>query len=247
MKKIIILILIFLFMVSGFAFTYGDNQEEKAGKGKNRSNYVDAVTKTYFLKHVSPNTVQRTLRQYFWECAYDKNGNMFTVKIGKENIPSFEKMLKQLDVEKKKILVRVFTVIASHKGKGSAIENKDLKQVLNELQKILSFKSFQLDGVSALTVADGQRRSRLLLSSLASLRLTLEDIYIKGGEEGQRSVGFEFQLEQKAEPGFVDGKYVYETLIESQTSVKENGYLVAGVSKIGNGDSLVLVINAEIK
>jgi len=37
-------------------------------------------------------------------------------------------------------------------------------------------------------------------------------------------------------------------LIRTSTSINENGYLVVGVSKIGeNGDSLILVINAEIK
>ena len=37
-------------------------------------------------------------------------------------------------------------------------------------------------------------------------------------------------------------------LISTQTSIKENGYLVAGVSTLGkNGDSLALIINAKIK
>jgi hypothetical protein len=173
---------------------------------------------------------------------------MLTVKIAKENVSKFEELLKQLDVEKKTILVRFFTVIASSEGKPTAVRNKDLQQVLLELQKVLSFKSFRMDGVSAITVKDGQRHSRLLLSSRSLLLLTLEDISIKGETQGQRTIGFLFILKQKAEPFIMkDGQRVYETLIATETSVKENGYLVAGVSKIGNGDSLVLVINAEIK
>jgi hypothetical protein len=36
--------------------------------------------------------------------------------------------------------------------------------------------------------------------------------------------------------------------ISTETSFKEKGYLVAGVSKLGpNGEALVLIINAEIK
>jgi hypothetical protein len=64
----------------------------------------------------------------------------------------------------------------------------------------------------------------------------------------QRTVNFDFALRQKTETLVVkDGNYLYEILIESETSIKENGYLAAGVSKIDNGDSLVLVMNAEIK
>jgi hypothetical protein len=37
-------------------------------------------------------------------------------------------------------------------------------------------------------------------------------------------------------------------LIETETSLNEDGYLVAGVSRVGeNGDALILVINAQIK
>jgi uncharacterized protein YxeA len=244
MKKIIILILVLLFVISGFGFADSKKEEES----KKPPSIFDAVTKSYVLKHVSPKTIHNTLRQYFWESSYDRNGKMLTVKIAKENISKFEELLKKLDVEKKTILIRFFTVIASHEGKSAAVPNKDLQQVLLELQKVLSFKAFRLDGVSAITVKDGQRHSRLLLSSHSPLELTLEDISINGETQGQRTIGFFFILKQKTEPLILkDGQRVYETLISTETSVKEKGYLVAGVSKIGNGDSLVLVINAEIK
>ncbi len=244
MKKIIILILILLFVVSGFGFTQSKKEEES----KKPSGYLDAVTKSYVLEHISPRIVHNTLRQYFWESSYDGNGNMITVKIAKENIRKFEELLEKLDVERKKILIRIFTVIASNQGESEAVANKDLQQVLSELQKVLSFKFFRLGGASAVTVNNGQHRSQLLLASHSPLLLILEDISIKGDKQGQRTVNFAFVLRQKTEPLLMkDGNLVYETLIESETSVRENGYLVAGVSKIGNGDSLVLVINAEIK
>jgi len=139
------------------------------------------------------------------------------------------------------------TWIFTNEGKSGEVRNKDLQQVLSELQKVLSFKYFRLDGASAITVNDGQD-CELRLSSQSPLLLELDDISIKGEKQGERSIAFEFDLKQKAEPFVLkDGNLVYETLIESQTSVKEKGYLVAGVSRIGNGDSLVLVINAEIK
>lgn len=245
MKKIIILLVIMLLVVTGFGF--GDEQQSE--KPKQKTSQQDMVTKTYVLKHISPKTVDRTLRQYFWDSSYDSNGRMFTVKIPKENIATFEKLLKQLDVERKKVLIRIFTVIASREGKGGPIDNKDLKQVLNELQRVLSFKSFRLDGVSAVTVTDGQRHSRLFLSSQVPLELRLENIYIREGKDGKQTVGFEFRLQKEVESYVKEGKLIDndQTLIYSETSVKENGYLVAGVSRLGNGDSLVLVINAEIK
>jgi hypothetical protein len=244
MKKIIILILILLFVMSGFGFTQG----KKAEEDKTHSTRPDEVTKTYVLKYVHPETVRHALRHYSGNMAYDPRANLLTVKMFREDVPKFEELLKQLDVEKEKILIRIFTVIASNEGKTGAVHNKDLQQVLLELQKILSFNSFRMDGASAITVNDGQHRSQLLLSSHSPLLMRLEDISIKGDKQGQRTVNFNFDLRQKRDPIVMkDGNLVYETLIESETSVKENGYLVAGVSKIGNGDSLVLVINAEIK
>ncbi len=243
MKKTILLMLIVLLLMSGFALAAGQQQEKKKPPS-----ILDAVTRTYNLKYISPRKVEKSLESYFWRCSYDSNGNMITVKIAKENIPGFEKMLKQLDVEKQRIMLRIFTVIASNEGKGSPIENKDLQKVLNELQKVLSFKSFRMDGVSALIVTDGQRYSQLKLSSRVKLNLNLNNIYIRKNASG-RVVGFEFRLGQLTDSSIMkDTKPPYENLIHSQTSVKEGGYLVAGVSKIGqNGDSLVLVINATMQ
>ena len=116
---------------------------------------------------------------------------------------------------------------------------------LRHLKGIL--QAFHLDGVSALTVSDGQRRSQLMLASKSKLDLRLSDIVIRRGAQGT-SVAFEFILSQLMQPVVVkDGRQSYESLIRSKTSVKEDGYLVAGVSRIGeNGDSLVLVINAKM-
>lgn len=236
MKKIIILILLVMLVFSGLVFA-----QEKKGDV--------VVTKTYFLDHISPRTVAGVLRAYFVRSAsYERNGNMITVKILKTNVAEFERLLKKMDVEKKKILLRVFTVIASQEGKSSGIQNKDLEHVLSELKKVLSFKAFRLDGVSALTVTEGQEDSLIRLSSQSSLLLKLSHIYIKKENDGKHTVGFEFHLKQELGIASKEGKSITSTLIASETSVKENGYLVAGVSKIGkNGDSLVLVINAEIK
>jgi len=236
------MILILLFCFTFIVFT----QEHK--EAKLTSSYSEAVTKTYILKNVSPEIANRVLRPYFFDSSYDRNSNMFTVRIGKEMIPVFEDLLKQLDVEKRKISLRIFTVIASNDDRRSEIANNDLNRVLNELKRVLSFKSFRLDGVSSLTVNEGQNRSELMLSSQSPLLLRLGDISIKGDRPG-RKIAFEFDLIQKIFAGNKEGSnYSTETLIRSESSVKETGYFVAGVSKIGpNGDSLILIINAEIR
>jgi type II secretory pathway component GspD/PulD (secretin) len=242
MKRIIFLILIVWIMLNIFGYSQTKKEDNTTDTYPAPS---DVITKTYILRNISPSSVRDTLREYFLRCSYDPNGNLITVKILKENIAKFEGLLRQMDVEKRKILVRIFTIIASRDNKGNDIQVRELKQVLYELQKILSFNSYRMDGVSAITVVEEQDHSSLSLSSQSPLMLTLKDIHIISGVHGARSVNFDFSLSQKQDN---QGQTTYDTLISSQTSVKENGYLVAGVSKIGKGgNSLVLIINAEIK
>jgi hypothetical protein len=199
------------------------------------------VTKTYFLKHINPKEVKNALKLYFWRCSYDINKKMLCVSIPKKNIKKFEELLRKLDVKKRSIYFRIFTVIASYTGKSSEIKNKDLKKVIYELNKVLSFNCFRLDGVSFVSVQEGARVSRVNLSTSTKSHLTLllQNITIKNGnEKGKRFIEIEG----------LSLRDVKINLITTSTSINENGYLVVGVSKIGeNGDSLILVINAEIK
>jgi len=151
-----------------------------------------------------------------------------------------ESVLKS-DIKKKIILLRIFTVIAAKEGKTEPIENKDLESVLAEVSNLLSFKSYVLDGASMITVKDGADFSRLALSSstIEDLRFDFKGISVLTGSNGKRSVKLEFWLIQSNNS---------QVLLSSETEIAENGYLVAGVSRIGKeGKSLVLVINAEIK
>lgn len=250
MKRIILLLLVMLMVFSGLA--NGDTkQSDDTGKKMNEGRVP--VTRTYFLDHVPPWTVERTLKAYLLRPAvYDRGKNVITVVLKKSDLPRFERLLKKIDVERKEILFRVFTVIASNTSRESDVfANKDLERVLTELHKVLSFRSFRLDGVSALTVRDGQEKGNLMLASSATLELELENIAIKTNASGKRSVGFRFELKQTHDKPvqMKEGpQFIRDELLQSETSVKENGFLVAGVSKIGkNGDSLVLIINAEIK
>jgi hypothetical protein len=198
------------------------------------------VTKTYFLKHIDPRDVGKALSLYLYNRSYDINKKMLCVSIPKKNITKFEELLRKLDVKKRNIYFRIFTVIASQTGKSSEIKNKDLKRVIYELNKVLSFNCFKLDGVSLVSVQEGARRSvvNLSTSTKSRLELILQGITINGNEKGKRFIEIEG----------LSLRDVGIKLITTSTSINENGYLVVGVSKIGeNGDSLILVINAEIK
>lgn len=237
MKKLIYLLIIVLFLFMSTQFVLAEKSDKKIIK---KSEDHSAITKTYFLKHIDPRDVGKALKLYFWSCSYDINKKMLCVNIPKKNIKKFEELLRKLDVKKRNIYFRIFTVIASHTGKSSEIKNKDLKKVIYELNKVLSFNCFRLDGVSFVSVQEGARVSRVNLSTSTKSRLKLDliDITINGNEKGKRVIEIEgLSLSD-----------VKINLIRTSTSINENGYLVVGVSKIGeNGDSLILVINAEIK
>lgn len=240
MKKLIIFVLIILFILTNSTFAQKTEKQKKEGpKRKTSSSYSNAVTKTYFLKHISPREVQKALRYYFFNASILESKKMITVRIAKENIAQFEQLLKKIDVEKKTITFRIFTVIASQKPNGGKIENKDLKGVIKELKNVLSFKSFKLDGVSLLSLKEGSNHNRVDLSSnFDGLELTLRNVNLVKLPNKTYSIDIgELRLDE-----------FNNRLLETKISIKENGYLVAGVSKIGkNGNSLVLIINAKIK
>ncbi len=202
----------------------------------------ELVTRTYALNHVTPDFIKDALRIYLRNWSYSDGSNLFSTVLEKKNVAAFEEQLRKLDVEKKIIQLRIFTVIASRTGTSGPIENKDLKQVLAEVSNLLSFRSYELDGASTFTVKDGfSGFGRLALSSTLKEDLTFayKDISITTGSDGKRSVKLAFWLSQTNPK---------QELLSSETEIAENGYLVAGVSRIGNdGKSLVLVINAEIK
>lgn len=238
MKKT--LVVVFLVLMFAWLPVLADVPQRQTGTDESASG--DQVTKTYTLRYVSPEFVKNALRIYLRNWSYGDGSNLFSAVLEKKNVAAFEEQLRKLDVEKKIIQLRIFTVIAGKTGTGSPIENKDLKQVLTEVSKLLNFKSYELDGASTFTVKDGfSGFGKLALSSAMNenLLFSYRGISIYTGNNGKRAVKLEFWLTQ--------GNSKQE-LLSSQTEIAENGYLVAGVSRIGrDGKSLVLVINAEIK
>ncbi|MBN2346831.1 MAG: carboxypeptidase regulatory-like domain-containing protein [Candidatus Aminicenantes bacterium] len=206
-----------------------------------RSGPVEVVTRTYALRHVDPQLVKESLHVYFYNISFGEGSGLISVRLPKANVAAFEAELSKLDVPKRNILLRVFTVIASREGQSEAIANRDLKKVLAEVSNLLNFSSYAVDGASVITLKDGTRYAELLLSSetLENLRLELSRVTLGVGADNKRAVRLRLHLEQKGGLG---------SLLRTDTEVAQNGYLVAGVSRIGGGGrSLVLVINAEIE
>lgn len=202
---------------------------------------TDLVTRSYSLKHVTPASVCQSLNLYIYDRSFEDGSSALTVKLPRKNVAVFEAELRKLDVPRRSILLRVFTVIAAREGKGGAIENKDLKRVLAEVSNLLNFKAYTLDGASVVTVKEGTRYGELLLASdaMTNLRFSFGRVTLAAGADGRRAVRLSLNLEQKGGLG---------KLLDTETEVAENGFLVAGVSRLGGGgQSLVLVINAEIK
>jgi hypothetical protein len=237
MKKILLVVLFMLV----FVLLPVAAEEQKTQSTADNPVSEEFVTKTYTLHYVTPKFIQDSLRIFWIKCSYAEGSNLISVFLSKKDIAAFEEQLRKLDVEKKTITLRIFTVIAGKEGTSDAIENKDLKKVLAEVSNLLNFKSYVLDGASSSTTKDGAEFGRVVLSSAIgeNLQLNFKRISISTGSDKKRSVKLGLSLMQKSNN---------QELLNSETEIAEDGYLVAGVSRIGNeGKSLVLVINAEIK
>lgn len=234
-NKMMIVFLILLFFLTGLAFSETKEKAKETGASNDR----EVITKTYFLKYANPKEVRSSLSTYIMESSYNLSAGLLSVVLHRKNVSEFETLLKRLDVEKQTIQFRVFTVVASMFGKSVMIPNKELNDVIAQLQKVLSFKAFRLDGVSLLTLKDGTSNSMIRLTSrIKGLNLRLLNVTLRSMDKGNRVIDIrELRLDHSK-----------KLLMSTTTSLKENGYLVAGVSRLyDNGDALVLVINAQIK
>ncbi len=221
--------LIFLFVI---LFTAGSFSVFAESKNNNISKYVK---KTYFLKNISAKDAIDTLRIYTE--TYSLKKNILSVEMARKNIGKFEKILKKIDTEKRRISFRIFSVIGSHKkdSSGEKFENRDLRKVITELKDVLSFKSFKLDGTAFLNVIDGSNFNGVTLPSKTGLlfKLMLGKVNLRKNRSDEDIIYFSFSLSH---------------LMDSRTFIKNKGYLVAGVSKLGdNGNALILIINATIQ
>jgi len=236
MSKKIIIILILLFLILPITLF------SSTGKTSNSSN---TITKTYKLKYISPKEVFLILKPYAFRFSYTHSSPYITVVISKNNVKKFEEELRKLDKPKKNILFKVYTIIASKQKIGERIKDPELSPIVKEIKSLFSFKSYKLDGISSIIVKERSDYSKIKLTSSYNLRLTIDRVKIEEGENG-KIIDFRFFLKSKKRERY-GNKDPYETLISSQTSVKNNTFFVAGVSSLGNnGCSIILVFKVRI-
>ncbi len=213
-----------------------------------------ALIRTYELKNANPRDILSVIMPYMHQAApsYNSDSRILVVKVLPENLQAFEDLLKKLDAQQPQIAFRVFTLVASPKTGAPALEQPELAGVVENLRRVLGFKSYTLDGVSALTVQSGSRNNAVELNSrISNLYLDLAHVVVDAGAAGKRQVSLGLDLYRKDAlgPAGKDQVFANHYLLRSeQTVIAENGTLVAGVSKLGEGgDALVLVIQATIQ
>ncbi len=98
-------------------------QKTEPARAEARSGEEEIVVKTYPLKYVSWREVANAARLYVVEAA--GSDSTLTVLIRKKNIADFEAVLKKLDVERKNIMFRIYTIIAAKDGAADIIKKPE--------------------------------------------------------------------------------------------------------------------------
>ncbi|MCJ7581825.1 MAG: hypothetical protein MUP98_15000 [Candidatus Aminicenantes bacterium] len=248
---VIISILVFVYALNLKAASIQIEQlsrEEKIKWNEQAAWEWTEVIKTYQLKHIKPEVLIDATRLYIIDATVYKN--TVTVKITNKNVPIFEDLLKKMDVEKKNILFKVYTIAATRESEKKEIqekiEDKGLMQVLDELKNLWNFQSYKIDNPFFITVKEDSGSSFFHLASeiYSSFGLLIQQVNLNTAESGKRNITIgQIQLLQSPPIGkdqiFIDSKSI---------TVKEDGYLVVGVSGMSiRGKVLILVISADIK
>lgn len=222
-------------------------QQEVMTQNEKRVWEFTQVLKTYQLKHINPEKLINATRLYIIDATMYKN--TVTVKITNKNVPMFEELLKKMDVEKKNILFKVYTIAATRESEKKEvqekIEDKGLKQVLDELNNLWNFQSYKIDNPFFITVIEdsGSNFFRLASEFYGGLGLHIQQVNLNSNNPGEKNITIG-QLKLLSSHMGID-----QIFIDSKSvTVKEDGYLVVGVSGMSTrGKVLILVISADIK
>ncbi len=250
---IIISILVFLFTLNLSAASIQTEQlsrEERIRSNEQTAWEWTEVLKTYQLKHIRPEDFINATRLYIIDATVYKD--TVTVKILNKNVATFEELLKKMDVEKKSILFKVYTIKASResgkKDEQAEIEDKGLKQVLDELEKLWKFQSYQIDKPFFITVKEDSGSSFFKLASefYGSLGLRIQQVNLNSDKPGKRNITIGQLKLLSSSPLASNNEQIF--IDSNNIKVKEDGYLVVGVSGMtSRGRVLILVISAEIQ
>jgi len=117
----------------------------------------------------------------------------FFIKITNKNIPKFEELLEKIDIEKKSIRFKVYTILASTESEGEdeqkGIKDKGLKQVLKELENLWNFKTYVIDNPYFITVTEetGSNYFRLA-SKIYPLGIRIQNVDLNSDKPGERNI-----------------------------------------------------------
>jgi hypothetical protein len=236
-KKFFITVILILFVSTMLLISANTNNGAKSND--------EIITKTYELKYISPYEAKKILSSYLFHSTAPKDSPFFTVRIRKQDLKQFEEILKKIDHERKNVRFKIYTIIASKNKNNWKIDNREISEVINKINSIFSFKSYKLDGISSITVKDGTGEAKVKLSSNYNLFFRIRRMVINNNNNNPK-IDFYFSLYK--ERSIYKGKRMEgSTILSSSTCMNNNGYFIAGVSKLGNnGDSLILVIKATV-
>jgi len=202
------------------------------------------LVKSYTLRFIKPEEILKAGRFYYVDAtAY---GNTIMVQIYPKQVPAFEKLLAALDVAPKTVLFRVYPIIATRGGetkKPATAVDPELKGVLDEMNTLWKFESYEMEGPSFIPVKEATGPNSFKLLSSRQMNLLVSEVKVTGEEAGKRTITIG-QLRLSGEVNSL--KLVF--LDTHDIVLKENGYLVAGVSGyVGSDKALILVLIGEIK
>ncbi|MGA2533478.1 MAG: hypothetical protein ABSG19_10635 [Candidatus Aminicenantales bacterium] len=142
--------------------------------------------------------------------------------------------------------MRIGWIRALSPEKSEVIENKELNRVLDELRTLWNFKTYEVDGPSFVTVREDSGPNNFKLVTNRQLNVVVSNAKVVGEEPGKRSISIEQLKLIGMDPYRNTIDYVY--IDTKDVTLKEKGYLVAGVSGLGSATTaLILVVSAEIK
>jgi hypothetical protein len=213
-----------------------------------------SIVKSYSLKYINVLEIQRRVISIANRIV-DVSGNVLTVEVSKNKVRELDEFIKVFDVEKKSILFRIYTVLASRKAPNdstlkafsmtNSIDDPDLKRILDELKGLWNFKSYRVDSSSLFTVKDesGDNFFRLI-SEWTPYGLIILHPQIRGEEPGKRIIYIgQIQLKEPAVQNSGGS-----TIIDAHdVTFKEKGTLVVGVGGMPMVGAVILIISADIK
>ncbi|MGD0781507.1 MAG: hypothetical protein ABSA30_01465 [Candidatus Aminicenantales bacterium] len=231
------------------------NPPQKAqDAGKEGRDDLSTVVKSYSLKYVDASEIAHGAASKFLRIE-NIVGNVLTVSVLKNKVQELDELIKQLDVEKKSILFRIYTVMASRKAPNDAslkaipmtalVDDPELKRVLDELKGLWNFKSYRVESPSFMTAKDRPGYNFLrLISEWTPYNLIIMHPQIRGEEPGKRLIYIkQIQLIERSAENSRGS-----TIIDAEDiSLKEKGILVVGVGGMPVVGAVILIISAEIK